>query len=189
MGRPSVCSVTRGYYGRMKARNKAAGNANEPWQAKAFGELVRYVRIKRNLTPRQLANLIGAESTTSVTMTETGNRRNLEYLFAICRELGISITFRVRGVSVPATLAATLIHAFDFTELEDAQQAILLAETTATHMAENDLFDQLDPLLEAQREEGLPPAQVRALKGAHTRYRNRFYARTETPDDSEDYSA
>lgn len=154
------------------------------YDTEAFAELVRYVRLKRGLSYEELRVMIGAETIHPITRTENNSRRFVGYLFAICRALGISISFHVEGVSLPSSLAAALVHAFDFTEPEDMHQAILLAESTAIHMAENDLFDALDPRLEPEfREDGTRPT---GRNPGMTRRRNRFYADTETPDETED---
>jgi transcriptional regulator with XRE-family HTH domain len=113
------------------------------FDVKAFGSLIRYLRIRKGMSQMELAEAVGAESIMPVAHIERGNRLYINYLFDICRVLGISIEFHITGSHIPSHLAAALSKGFDFTELEDRQQAIILAELTATHMAENDLDAEL----------------------------------------------
>src|SRR5512135_2003081 len=113
------------------------------FDVKAFGELVRYLRIQRRLSQGELADLIGAHDFKVVHNLEKGGRLWVGYLFNLCKELGISVSFHITGTHVPAHLAAALSRGFDFTEMEDRQLAIGLAELTAIHIAEHDMNAEL----------------------------------------------
>lgn len=108
------------------------------FDTRAFGELIRHLRTRRKLSQIELAERIGAEYRV-VANLERGGRLYVRYLFDLCKELGISVSFHITGDHVPAHLAAALARGFDFTEPEDRQMAIILAELASTHMAENDM--------------------------------------------------
>lgn len=143
------------------------------FDTKAFGALVRYLRMQRGLSQTELAKIVGAEDLRVVASLENGNRLWVRYLFDLCKELGISFEFHITGTHVPAHLATALAKGFDFTEMEDRQLAIILAELTSTHMAENDMDTELalkkvvsaqDRQREARRKIREARAELRRLK-------------------------
>lgn len=157
------------------------------FDTKAFGALVRYLRMQRGLSQAELAEIVGAEDARIVASLERGGRLWVGYLFDVCKELGISFEFHITGTHVPAHLAAALATGFDFTEMEDRQLAIILAEITSTHMAENDMDGELalKKVVSAKERERQAQHRVRQAKEELRRMRERY---VDIPGaDNEDY--
>ncbi len=146
------------------------------FDTKAFGALVRYLRMQRGLSQIELAQMMGALDYRVVNNVERGGRLYVGYLFDLCKELGISVEFHITGTHVPAHLAAALATGFDFTEMEDRQLAIILAEVTSTHMAENDMDGELalKKVVSAKEKERRAQHRVRLAKEELRRLRERY---------------